>query len=135
MAKKRAKSPNPKKPSSSTRKAKPKAAGKVKAKPTARAPQASGPPARRPAATPGASASPAARDVRRAERLRDDIRRSKMTHPDPWGGYTAKARRWSDRADQLVAEAQAGGDVRRAVDTLASEVEGDRDFQEARRLF
>ncbi len=70
------------------------------------------------------------------ERLREAILRSKLSHPDPWR-YTAKARRWGERAQQLV-EAIAAAEtpaLRRALETLAAEVEGDRDFQEARRLF
>jgi hypothetical protein len=70
----------------------------------------------------------------RAERLRDDVRRSKMTHPDPWG-YAAKAGAWTQRADRLVADAQAGRDIRGGLDALAAELEADRDFREARRLF
>ena len=88
-------------------------------------------PSRRPApAPPAAEPSP----LERAERLRDDIQRSKVTHSDPWS-YTAKARAWGERAQRLVDDGAAGRDVRRAVAALAAEVEGDRDFREARRLF
>jgi hypothetical protein len=72
-----------------------------------------------------------------AERLRDDIHRSKHTHSDPWT-YGGKARPWSERAELLVAQIVVVGDTsatRRALEALDSEVRGDRDFQEARRLF
>jgi hypothetical protein len=75
--------------------------------------------------------------LERAERLRDDIFKSKMSHPSPWT-YTAKARGWGQRAQQIVEDMAAGrgGDApRRAFDALTAEVEGDRDYQEARRLF
>jgi hypothetical protein len=71
----------------------------------------------------------------RAERLRDAILKSKLSHPDPWS-YTAKARAWSQRAQHVVEEIAAGGDTeqhRRALEKLAAEVEGDPDFEEARR--
>ena len=86
---------------------------------------------RRPAPAPSA-AQPS--PLERAERLRDDIQRSNVTHSDPWS-YTAKARAWGERAQRLVDDAAAGRDVRRAVAALGAEVEGDRDFQAARRLF
>jgi hypothetical protein len=73
----------------------------------------------------------------RAERLRDEIQRSKLTHPDPWG-YAAKARGWSDRAQGLVQMVFVQGDtasVRAALEALDAELQRDRDFQEARRLF
>ena len=72
-----------------------------------------------------------------AERLRDEILRSKHTHPDPWT-YGAKARPWSERVELLVAQIVVVGDTsatRRALEALDGEVRGDRDFQEARRLF
>jgi hypothetical protein len=72
-----------------------------------------------------------------AERLRDEIQRSKLTHPDPWR-YAAKARAWGERVQALVEQIAAGDQtpaVRRALSTLAGEVQADRDFQEARRLF
>jgi hypothetical protein len=73
----------------------------------------------------------------RAERLRDDILRSKLTHPDPWT-YASKARAWGDRAQVLVEQIVVQGHTPAALRTLEilhAEVEGDRDFQEARRLF
>jgi hypothetical protein len=75
--------------------------------------------------------------LEQAERLRDDVNRSKLTHPDPWA-FAAKARAWAQRAQALVEQVAAGGDTaesRRAVEALAAEVERDRDFQEARKLF
>jgi hypothetical protein len=72
-----------------------------------------------------------------AERLRDEIQRSKHTHSDPWR-YGAKARPWSERAEVLVAQIVVVGDTpatRRTLEALDREVRGDRDFQEARRLF
>jgi hypothetical protein len=86
-------------------------------------------PARREAATPSL--------LEQAVALRDAIQRSKLTATDPWG-YTAKARGWLTRAEQLVV--RIGDDVetaaaRKGVEALRAEVEGDRDFREARRLF
>jgi hypothetical protein len=86
----------------------------------------------------GATARPAGPPPgEQAERLRDEIQRSKLTHPDPWT-YAAKARAWSKQAQALVEEIAVKGDTpvtRRTLETLAGEVERDRDFQEARRLF
>ena len=84
-----------------------------------------------PPPTPRAAAQPSL--LQRAERLRDDILRSKLSHPDPWT-YTPKAHAFGDRAQRIVDDAAAGRDPRRALDALAAEVEGDRDYQEARRL-
>jgi hypothetical protein len=133
--------------------AKPTAVTKPAAKPDAAKPKAAmpappKPPAARPdgargtgASRPGpAAAVPAPSGpslLERAEQLRDAVQRSKLTHPDPWT-FATKARGWSQRAQALVQEIAAGGDTpatRRSVETLAAEVEGDRDFQEARRLF
>jgi hypothetical protein len=75
--------------------------------------------------------------LEQAERLRDEIQRSKLTHPDPWT-YGVKARPWGVRAQALVDQLAARGDdtaTRRALVTLEAEVQGNRDFQEARRLF
>lgn len=75
--------------------------------------------------------------LERAETLRDAIQRSKLTAPDPWA-YTAKARGWGQRAQALVDRVARDGDTsaaRQALDKLSAEVEGDRDFKEARRLF
>jgi hypothetical protein len=81
------------------------------------------------------SAGPSAGE--RAERLRDAILRSKLTHPNPWT-YAPKARGWGERAQVLVEMIVVEGHtpvILRTLETLHAEVEGDRDFQEARRLF
>ena len=73
----------------------------------------------------------------RAERLRDEILRSKLTHPDPWR-YASKARGWGERAQVLVELIAVRGDTpsaRGSLEALDAELQGDRDFQEARRLF
>ena len=75
--------------------------------------------------------------LERAEALRDALLKSKLSHPDPWH-YTSKARLWVQRAQAVVDDIAAGKDpdaCRRALETLAREVEGDADFQEARQLF
>jgi hypothetical protein len=72
-----------------------------------------------------------------AERLRDEILRSKLTHPNPWR-YAPKARAWGERVQVLVEQIAARGDTpaaRRSLEVLDVELRGDRDFQEARRLF
>jgi hypothetical protein len=69
--------------------------------------------------------------------LRDTIQRSKLTAANPWT-YTAKARAWGERAQRLVdqlARDAGSSAARQALDTLSTEVERDRDYQEARRLF
>ena len=73
----------------------------------------------------------------RAEQLRAAIERSKLTAADPWA-YTPKAREWRQRAQALVEQIAREGDtaaLRRRLEALTAEVEGDRDFQQARRLF
>jgi hypothetical protein len=73
----------------------------------------------------------------RVQRLHEEIRRSKLTHPNPWT-YAPKARAWDERAQVLVEMIVVQGHtpvVVRTLETLHAEVEGDRDFQEARRLF
>jgi len=75
--------------------------------------------------------------LERAERLRDAVLRSKLCHPDPWR-YTPKARGWAARAQQIVDQIATEGDAaahRRALEALVAEVEGDPDFEDARRLF
>lgn len=75
--------------------------------------------------------------LERAKALRDVIQRSKLTAPDPWR-YTPKARAWLGRAEPLLDRISANTEtveMRKAVDALAAEVEGDADFREARRLF
>ena len=109
-----------------------KAATKTAAKATAAAPP------KRTAAT-ARPAPPAAGPTlgEHAERLRDEIQRSKLTHPDPWR-YAAKARGWGERAQVLVELVALRGDTasaRGSFEALAAELQGDRDFQEARRLF
>ena len=109
--------------------------------------------ARRPAGTGAKAAPPAAKRGsaparpqtsphsaglgERAERLREEIIRSKLTHPSPWS-YAEKARGWGDRAQVLIELIVVQGHTPAALRTLEelhAEVEGDRDFQEARRLF
>jgi hypothetical protein len=75
--------------------------------------------------------------LERAERLRDEVLKSKLCHPDPWN-YTPKARAWGERAQRIVDIIASGEDAdahRRELEAFAAEVEGDPDFQEARRLF
>lgn len=140
MAKNRQKRPATRKGSSNPPKAARKPAGKppartaAKASPNARATA----PAKRAGAPPRpapAPARPSLADL--AERLRDEVQRSKLTHPDPWA-YAAKARAWGERAQALVEQIAVTGDTpatRRPLETLDREVQGDRAFQEARRLF
>jgi len=111
-------------------------AGKAATKTTAKAP-APAPPKR--AAATARPAPPAAGLTlgERAEGLRDEIQRSKLTHPDPWR-YAAKARGWGERAQVLVELIAARSDTasaRGSLEALAAELQRDRDFQEARRLF
>jgi hypothetical protein len=118
----------------------------AKAKPAPRpAPKAAPKPAPRPAPKAASGRGPAAGPARtsepsvleRCEALRDAIQKSKLTAPDPWA-YTAKARGWGQRAQDLVdriAREGATDAARQGLERLAGEVEGDRDFQEARRLF
>ena len=114
----------------------PKAAPRPAAKAAKKAPAKAA--AKQPAAPARAALAPAGPGLgERAERLRDDILRSKLTHPDPWS-YSAKARAWGDRAQSLVQQIAIGRDVASAkagFEALDAEVQRDRDFQEARRLF
>jgi hypothetical protein len=75
--------------------------------------------------------------LEQARSLREAIERSKQTATDPWG-YTTKARGWLQRTDvvlvRIAASADAAG-TRKTLEILRAEVEGDRDFREARRLF
>ena len=69
--------------------------------------------------------------------MREQIQRSKLTHPDPWT-YGAKARGWGDRVQVLVEQITVQGEspaAQRTIEALDAEIQGDRDFQEARRLF
>lgn len=94
-----------------------------------------------PAGRPATPARPPARGpagptlLERAESLREAIQRSKLSATDPWS-YTAKARAWSQRAQQLVDDLARSGEtptLRHGLETLTAEVERDRDFQEASR--
>ncbi|HEV8307051.1 MAG TPA: hypothetical protein VGW35_05240 [Methylomirabilota bacterium] len=97
-------------------------------------------PERRPAAIAPAGGGRTGASVFSAERaraLQDAIQRSKLTAADPWG-YTSKARKWETRARELAERLARDGEsasLRQALDALSAEVERDRDFQEARRLF
>jgi hypothetical protein len=140
VAKKRAQRSGAKK-AADKRSARPKPVGKAPAakataaKPAAREATKPAAPARPAPATRGTAPSPGL--VEQARSLRDAIERSKQTAPDPWG-YTTKARGWLQRADQVLGRIAASADVagtRKILETLQTEVEGDRDFKEARRLF
>jgi hypothetical protein len=82
-----------------------------------------------------AAAGPALHE--HARRLRDEIARSKHTHPDPFA-YAPKARAWGERVEILVEQIIVRGDIpatRRSLEALDTELQRDRDFQDARRLF
>ena len=109
-----------------------KAAKKTISKAKATAPRKGAAATARPAPPPAGSTLGA-----HAERLRDEIQRSKLTHPDPWR-YAAKARGWGERAQVLVELIAVRGNApsaRSSLEALAAELQGDRYFQEARRLF
>jgi hypothetical protein len=125
-----------KKTGSSRPKAGVRPSGKAAKKPAAKAKAtASG---SRAAATARPASRPAGPTLgEHAERLRDEIHRSKLTHPDPWR-YAAKARPWGERAQVLVELITVRGETaaaRSSLEALVAELEADRDFQEARRLF
>jgi hypothetical protein len=83
------------------------------------------------------SMTDAGASLQRAEAIRDAIQRSKLTAPEPWS-YTPRARAWAQRAQALVEEISRDGDTkanRQGLEKLVAEVEGDADFQEARRRF
>ena len=134
MAKKAQKRSAPKKAASKSSKSVRSAKPTAKAKPAAKV--------KPPAARPLASARPAAAPTglshgEQLARLRDEILRSKLTHPDPWR-YAPKARAWGEQVEVIVIQTGSGSftpAALRALDALAREVEADRDFQEARRLF
>jgi outer membrane biosynthesis protein TonB len=136
VAKKAQKRAATKKVVSKPAKVAPRSAGKPAIKSTAQAKPSK---AAKPAVSTGrAAAVPSGRALgEQAAQLRDDILRSKLTHPDPWR-YAGKARGWGERAqalvDQTAVDSHAAG-AQRAFEALASEVQADRDFQEARRLF
>jgi len=71
----------------------------------------------------------------RAKALRDLIEESKLAAADPWT-YTAKARVWVGRAQGIVdevAKSQDGAELEQKLKALRTEIQGDADFQEARR--
>ena len=115
-----------------------KPAGKAPARTAAKAAPKAAPPAKR-AVAESRPASPPTRHslTDQVERLREQIQRSKLTHPDPWT-YGAKARGWGDRVQVLVEQITVQGEspaAQRTIEALDAEIQGDRDFQEARRLF
>jgi hypothetical protein len=136
VAKKAQKRSTTRKAANKPAKAARRSAGKPAIKSTAPArPAKPAKPAARAARPAPAPAGPALRE--QASQLRDEILRSKLTHPDPWR-YAGKARGWGERAQALVDQTVAGDHapgVQRAFQALAGEVQADRDFQEARRLF
>jgi hypothetical protein len=80
---------------------------------------------------PAASASL----LERAKTLRDLIEQSKLTAANPWS-YTIKAREWTRRAQAIVDEVARGSDgaaMTQRLEAVRAEVDGDADFQEARR--
>jgi hypothetical protein len=119
-------------------KAAPKPAGKAPARTAGKAAPKAAPPAKR-AVAESRPASPPTRHslTDQVKRLREQIQRSKLTHPDPWT-YGAKARGWGDRVQILVEQITVQGEspaAQRTIEALDAEIQGDRDFQEARRLF
>ena len=124
------------KPSKTTARPAAKAAKKPAAKPAvAPAPKLAAAPAAKRA---GANAAhPGLPMDERARQLHADIARSKLTHPDPWR-YAAKARGWGERAQVIVELITIRGETASALsslEALVAELDKDRDFQEARRLF
>ena len=134
MAKKTGKRSATKKAASRPSKTVPRPAAKPAKKTTAKAPA----PGKRVVATARPAPAPTGPTLgEQAERLRDEIQRSKLTHPDPWR-YAAKARGWGERAQVLVELIAVRGDTssaRSSLQALEAELQGDRDFREARRLF
>jgi hypothetical protein len=113
---------------------------KTSARPAAKAAKK---PASKPAAAPAPKRAAAAAPQAglplgdRARQLHEEITRSKLTHPDPWR-YADKARGWGERAQVIVEVIAVRGDTasaRGSLEALLAEVDRDRDFQEARRLF
>lgn len=138
MGKKVQKRSATKKTPSKPPKAAPKPAGKAPARTAGKAAPKAAPPAKR-AVAESRPASPPTRHslTDQVERLREQIQRSKLTHPDPWT-YGAKARGWGDRVQVLVEQITVQGEspaAQRTIEALDAEIQGDRDFQEARRLF
>ena len=138
MGKKVQKRSATKKTASKPPKAARKPAGKAPASTAVKAAPKAAPPAKR-AVAESRPASPPTRHslTDQVERLREQIQRSKLTHPDPWT-YGAKARGWGDRVQILVEQITVKGEspaAQRTIEALDAEIQGDRDFQEARRLF
>jgi hypothetical protein len=136
VAKKVQKRSATKKTASKPPKAARKPAGRAPAKTTAKAAPKAAPAAKR-AVAPSRPVPAPLSLMDQVERLREQIHRSKLTHPDPWT-YGTKARVWGDRVQILVAQVAVEGDspaVQRTIEALDAEIQGDRDFQEARRLF
>jgi hypothetical protein len=114
---------------------------KTTARPAAKAADETAP-KRAAAPAPARAAAPAAPVAagalaERARRIHEEITRSKLTHPDPWR-YAPKAREWGDRALTIVDLVAVRGETPSAHSSLAAlvaELDADRDFQEARRLF
>jgi hypothetical protein len=112
---------------------------KTAARPAAKAAKK---PASKPVAAPAPKQAAAAPHAglslgERARQLHEEITRSKLTHPDPWR-YADKARGWGERAQVIVEVIAVRGDTasaRGSLEALLAEVDRDRDFQEARRLF
>jgi hypothetical protein len=124
--------PRPTKPPSSAREVARAASPAAAARPKPQSPPAAPTRAARPAAPRPA---PPASLFDRTKAVRDLIAESKLTAADPWA-YTEKARAWTQRAQSLldeVARSQDGGDQERRLAALRAEIEGDADFQEARR--
>ncbi len=138
MGKKVQKRSATKKTASKPPKAAPKPAGKAPARTAAKAAPKAAPPAKRTVAESRPASPPTRHSLTdQVKRLREQIQRSKLTHPDPWT-YGAKARGWGDRVQVLVEQITVQGEspaAQRTIEALDAEIQGDRDFQEARRLF
>jgi hypothetical protein len=127
-----------KKTASKPPKAARKPADKAPARSAVKAAPKAAPPAKRAVAESRPASPPTLHSLTdQVERLREQIQRSKLTHPDPWT-YGAKARGWGDRVQILVEQITVKGEspaAQRTIEALDAEIQGDRDFQEARRLF
>lgn len=138
MGKKGQKRSATKKTPSKPPKAARKPAGKAPARTAVKAAPKAAPPAKRAVAESRPALPPTRHSLTdQVERLREQIQRSKLTHPDPWT-YGPKARGWGDRVQILVEQITVKGEspaAQRTIEALDAEIQGDRDFQEARRLF
>jgi hypothetical protein len=133
VAKKTAKRPATKKAVSKPSKKPARPAAKAAKKPAAKPKAAPAP--KRAAATTALHAGLPLGD--RARQVHEEITRSKLTHPDPWR-YAPKARDWGERAQvivELIAVPSETASALSSLEALVAELESDRDFQEARRLF